>query len=191
MATTSIKPSASASAAPAAKTDAHVAFFRDAVTALRQTHTETLPSVNLTLGAIIQATEVAAQRVLDQCEALGARQRAAATALARLVPMLTDPTARAACAQVAAAGAGVDEAVVAIVSAMEFQDLTAQHLRATMDAVTALREKVGGLLLLANVDITGPAAPVKIAEQLGAPAAPAFWRQEMADTLLAEKRNRE
>jgi chemotaxis regulatin CheY-phosphate phosphatase CheZ len=188
MATTTIKPQATPATLPA-KAEILVAFYRDAVAALRQTHTETLPSVNLTLNAIIQATEVAAQRVLDNCEALAERQRAAASALASLVPLLPDARARAACAAVAQAGAGVDEAVSNLISAMEFQDLTAQHLRATIDTVTALREKVGNLLLVANVDITGPAAPVRLAKELGAPATPAFWRQEIADNLIAEKKS--
>jgi chemotaxis regulatin CheY-phosphate phosphatase CheZ len=187
---TTIKPQAPAGPAAVAKTEAIVAFQREAVAALRQTHTETLPSVNLTLNAIIQATEVAAQRVLDNCETLAERQRAAASALAALVPFLADPRARAACVAVAQAGAGVDEAVSNVISAMEFQDLTAQHLRAAIDTVTALREKVGNLLLLANVDITGPAAPIKLADQIGAPSAPAFWRQELADNLMAEKKER-
>ncbi|HEU5320504.1 MAG TPA: hypothetical protein VFX28_06865, partial [Methylomirabilota bacterium] len=72
----------------------------------------------------------------------------------------------------------------------EFQDLTAQHLRATVDAVTALRERLVRLLAMVSVKVETDGAPVKVAEKLGAPAARATWRQEMADQIVDDSRER-
>jgi chemotaxis regulatin CheY-phosphate phosphatase CheZ len=166
-------------------------FVRKAVAEVRPACSQTLPSVSLTLGGIIQATEMAAEKVLDEAEVLAAHRQRLHDALARLAPELMGAAAPVKQSLIDAARVveAMSASITSVVSAMEFQDLTAQHLRATIAAVGAMRQRLGEVLALVNINVDAEVAPVKIAEKLGAPAAVAPWRQEIADQLLEDMKD--
>ena len=174
--------------APDPELERILAFVRKAVTEVRPACSQTLPSVSLTLGGIIQATEMAAEKVLDEAEVLAAHRQRLHDALTQLAPALTGAPAGAKQALIDAARAveAMSATITSVVAAMEFQDLTAQHLRATIAAVGTMRHRLGEVLALVGINVDAEVAPVKIAEKLGAPAAVAPWRQDIADQLFED-----
>jgi chemotaxis regulatin CheY-phosphate phosphatase CheZ len=165
---------------------------RVSVSCVRPAATETLPSVETTLAALVQATETAAQKVLDETDALHATQDKLRQALGRLesVARRSGPAGHA-WHEAAEACEAVSTHVGAIVSAMEFQDLTAQHLTATIRAIQGSREQLERVLRFIGLP-TDPDAtpPVRTAAKLGAPAVLAPWRQNLADQLTRELQGR-
>lgn len=154
---------------------------------------ESLPALASTLNAMIQATEVAAQRVLDQADRLGAGRTELCAALQRLEPFVDQSTAeaRGACQALIDAVRTVSACIEPLVSSMEFQDLTAQHLRASIEAVDGLRDRLTELLGLCDAPLAAPAeAPVRVAARLGSPAATTPWRQALADELINDRPGR-
>ena len=154
---------------------------------------ETLPALASTLRSMIQASEVAAQRVLDQAERLGAGRHSLCGALERLEPFIdqSTPEARETCRVVIDAVRTVSGCIEPLVSSMEFQDLTAQHLRASIEAVEALRERLTELLGPYDTPlVSGGQAPVKIETKLGSAAASSPWRQALADELINNRAGR-
>lgn len=154
---------------------------------------ETLPALASTLTGLIQATEVAAQRVLDQADRLEAGRQSLCAALERLEPFIDQsaPAARDACQGVIDAVRVTSACVEPLVSAMEFQDLTAQHLRASIEAIDTLRTRFTELLQRWEAaPISSAQAPVKIAAGLGSPAATTPWRQAIADELINDRLGR-
>ena len=178
-------PSAPGTAADP-RPDPFQAFTRAVVNVAQPGCAETLPAVVTTLGGIIQATETAAQKVLDETDRLTRHRQALGRALATLRPMMAyaDPTMKAAWNEARQAWEALAAPVLSVVSAMEFQDLTAQHLNAAIDAVTTLREGLVRCLATVSVKAESEGAPVRLAEKLGAPATRAMWRQELADQLV-------
>jgi len=168
------------------------AFPRAMVSVAQPACAETLPAVVNTLGGIIRATETAAQRVLDETERLTRSRQQLGRALATLRPMMAyaDPAMKTAWNEARAAWEGMAAPTLNLVSAMEFQDLSAQHLNAAIDAVTTLRD--GLVRCLATISVTAEAgeAPVRLAEKLGAPATRATWRQDIADQLVQDSPRR-
>jgi chemotaxis regulatin CheY-phosphate phosphatase CheZ len=185
-ATAAPAPSASPAADP--ELERILAFVRKAVAEVRPACSQTLPSVSLTLGGIIQATEMAAEKVLDEAEVLAAHRQRLHDALTRLAPELMGASAPAKQALIDAARVVETMAatITSVVAAMEFQDLTAQHLRATIAAVGTMRQRLGEVLAFVGINVDAEVAPVKIAEKLGAPAAVAPWRQDIADQLFED-----
>jgi hypothetical protein len=152
---------------------------------------QTLSSVTLTLTAMIRATEAVAGQVLDQAEALRAAQQRIKDVLSRLSPYLSASDLGASLALVEATEAvqGLSDRIAGIVSTMEFQDVMAQHLGAAIKAIeglqAGLREILAGLKLPLD---TEPTQVARLDPRLGAPAAPAPWRQDLADQVLADLR---
>jgi chemotaxis regulatin CheY-phosphate phosphatase CheZ len=177
--------------APDPELERILAFVRKAVTEVRPACSQTLPSVSLTLGGIIQATEMAAEKVLDEAEVLAAHRQRLHDALTQLAPALMGAPAGAKQALIDAARAveAMSATITSVVAAMEFQDLTAQHLRATIAAVGTMRHRLGEVLALVGINVDAEVAPVKIAEKLGAPAAVAPWRQDIADQLFEDMKD--
>ena len=97
---------------------------------------QTLPSVSFTLTGLIHATEVAANKVLDQAEQLASDRDRLGKALARLEPYVskTDPASRRAWTDVTECSQTLATRLVGIMSAMAFQDLTTQHLAGAIKA---------------------------------------------------------
>ncbi|HEY3064477.1 MAG TPA: protein phosphatase CheZ [Methylomirabilota bacterium] len=177
--------------APDPEVERILAFVRKTVAEVRPACSQTLPSVTLTLGGIIQATEMAAEKVLDEAEVLAAHRQRLHDALTRLAPELMSAPAAAKQALIDAARVveAMSASITSVMAAMEFQDLTAQHLRATIAAVGGMRQRLGEVLALVNINVDAEVAPVKIAEKLGAPAAVAPWRQDLADRLLEDMKD--
>lgn len=158
------------------------------VSCVRPASSQTLPSVASTLSALVHATEAAAQKALDETDALHATQDKLRQALAQLesVARHSGPAERAwreagELCQAASLHVG------AIVSAMEFQDLTAQHLTATIRAVQEAREQLEFLLRFIGLpDDAEALPPLRTAAKVGAPAVLAPWRQQLADQLVRE-----
>ena len=177
--------------APDPELERILAFVRKAVAEVRPACSQTLPSVSLTLGGIIQATEMAAEKVLDEAEVLAAHRQRLHDALTQLAPALMGAPAGAKQALIDAARAveAMSATITSVVAAMEFQDLTAQHLRATIAAVGTMRHRLGEVLALVGINVDAEVAPVKIAEKLGAPAAVAPWRQDIADQLFEDMKD--
>ena len=168
--------------------DRHAELARKIAAVLAPACTETLPAVTFTITGIIQATEVAAQKVLDEVDRIVAARNDLCTALAGLDPFVSaGPEAGTACTTVIEALRTLSARIEPIVGAMEFQDLTAQHLRATIDAVQDLRAQLLEMLHGLDVEVAGQAAPGKITAKIGAPASSSPWRQALADQLLNER----
>jgi chemotaxis regulatin CheY-phosphate phosphatase CheZ len=168
--------------------DRHADVATKVAAVLTPACTETLPAVTFTITGIIQATEVAAQKVLDEVDRMVAARNDLCVALGALDPFVgVGPEAGAACATVIEALRALSARIEPIVGAMEFQDLTAQHLRATMDAVQGLRDQLLDVLHGLDVPVAGEAAPVKITAKIGAPASSSPWRQALADQLRSAR----
>jgi chemotaxis regulatin CheY-phosphate phosphatase CheZ len=178
--------------APAAapRPEPNAVFGRAMLGVTQPACTETLPAVVHTLRGIVQATETAAQKVLDETDKLTRHRQQLGVALNTLRPMMVyaDPGMRTAWNNARQAWEDMAGSALGVVSAMEFQDLTAQHLNAAIEAVTALRERLAGCLATINVQVASEAAPVRLAEKLGAPATRSVWKQELADQLLDDSR---
>jgi len=168
------------------------AVLRITVSCVRPASSQTLPSVASTLAALVQATETAAQKVLDETDALCATQEKLRRALAQLESVGHRSGAASHAWQEATESCeAVAAHVGAIVSAMEFQDLTAQHLTATIRSVEGTREQLDRLLrFIGFPGDAGAEPPVRTAAKLGAPSVLAPWRQRLADQLVRELQGR-
>jgi chemotaxis regulatin CheY-phosphate phosphatase CheZ len=164
---------------------------RATVASVRPAASHALPSVATTLTALVQATETAAQNVLDETDALHATQDKLRQALEQLEPVLdrSGPTGRA-WREAMESCKALSAHASAIVSAMEFQDLTAQHLTATVHAVQGAREQLDRLLRFIGLPPDAEAAPLRTAAKVGAPSVLAPWRQTLADRLVQERQGR-
>ena len=160
---------------------------RATVVCVRPAASHALPSVATTLTALVQATETAAQKVLDETDALHATLDTLRQALAQLDSATpgSGPAARA-WREATESCEALSAHVGAIVSAMEFQDLTAQHLTATIHAVQGAREQLERLLRFIGLPADSEAAPVRTAAKVGAPSVLAPWRQKLADRIVQE-----
>src|SRR5499426_1724527 len=180
-------PSASPSAADP-RSGQFDGFAQAIVTVAQPACAETLPAVVHTLNGIIKATEIAAQKVLDETDRLTRQREQLGRALTALRPMMeyADPTMKAAWNEARDAWDTMAGPALNVVSSMEFQDLTAQHLNAAITAVTTLREGLARCLATISVAVESEAAPVRLAEKLGAPATRGTWKQEIADQLVGD-----
>jgi chemotaxis regulatin CheY-phosphate phosphatase CheZ len=166
-------------------------FAEAALATIRPTCGTTLPSVIVTLQGIIQSTETAAQDVLDAAD----RGSAAVARLRDGVAELSSaasrevPETREAWDEVSESLEVLATAIGRIGGAMQFQDLTAQYLRATIDTIEGLQQQLSEvLIILPSGAADEPPAPSRLAAKLGAPAMVAPWRQELADLLTKERK---
>lgn len=160
------------------------------VAGLRAACADRLPAIASTLAGLITATEVVALKVLDEAEGLAAARDRLCQALLRLRPFVvqSEPGASEACEALAAAAREISARIEPIVTAMGFQDLTAQHLRAGIGAVEEVRGQLAEFLNLLNVVIAGEAGRSwHVAAKVGAPAVKSPWRQALADELINER----
>jgi chemotaxis regulatin CheY-phosphate phosphatase CheZ len=161
---------------------------RKTVAALRPACAEVLPSIALTITGIVQATEVAAQKVLDQADGLTADRDRLCEALARLRRFVVPtPEAQEACVSVVEAVHALSARIDPLIASMEFQDLSAQHLGAAIEAVQSLRERLVELLEDLGASAPRSQAPVRLAAKLGAAAGSSPWRQALADEIVNDR----
>lgn len=165
-------------------------FAGAALATIRPACGTTLPSVIVTLQGIIQSTETAAQHVLDAAD----RSSAAVARLRDGVAVLSSaasgevPETREARDDVSESLDVLATAIARIGDDMQFQDLTAQYLRAAIDTIEALQEQLSQVLMILPSGVADEqAAPGRLAAKLGSPAMVAPWRQELADHLTEER----
>lgn len=153
---------------------------------------QTLPSVSFTLTGLIHATEVAANKVLDQAEQLASDRDRLGKALARLEPYVskTDPASRRAWTDVTECSQTLATRLVGIMSAMAFQDLTTQHLAGAIKAVDETREQLTEVLVMLDlpVQVEGEMEPQRPGTSVNSSSDGS--RQALADQLWAEMRER-
>jgi chemotaxis regulatin CheY-phosphate phosphatase CheZ len=148
---------------------------------------QTLPAVAFALTGLIRSTEMAANKALDEAEALGADHDRLGKALARLESCLdrSNPASRRAWADVMESNQAVGTRVIAIMSVMAFQDLTTQQLEVAIKSVEEVRAQlvqILGLLDLPVEEDDGDAGRAIPEPQ------PVAARQALADQLWAEMR---
>jgi len=165
-------------------------FSGAALATIRPACGTTLPSVIVTLQGIIQSTETAAQHVLDAAD----RSSAAVARLRDGVTLLSSaasreiPETQEAWDDVSQSLEVLGTAIARIGDDMQFQDLTAQYLRAAIDTIEELQEQLSQvLMILPSGAADEQAAPGRLAAKLGSPAMVAPWRQELADHLTKER----
>src|SRR6267143_2406400 len=152
-------------------------FAGAALATIRPACGTTLPSVIVTLQGIIQSTETAAQHVLDAAD----RSSAAVARLRDGVAVLSSD-------DVSESLEVLATAIARIGDDMQFQDLTAQYLRAAIDTIEGLQEQLSQvLMILPSGAADEQTAPGRLAAKLGSPAMVAPWRQELADLLTKER----
>jgi chemotaxis regulatin CheY-phosphate phosphatase CheZ len=167
-------------------------LLHSAVAGLIPISKQTLPSMTFTLTGLIHATEMAANKVLDEAEGLGSDRDRLGKALARLEPYLNggDPTVRKAWGEVTECSQQIGKRVMSIMSAMAFQDLTSQHLASAIKSVEEVRERLTEVLAMLDLP-TEEQELTPGRARLGAPVPPTDGsRQALADQLWAEMRER-
>ncbi len=160
------------------------------VATIRPPSANTLPTVSATLSGIAEATESAALRVLDEAEALQDDQARLTSALERLKTKLPprDTEAAATWAEAAACSNALSARALKIMAAMEFQDLTSQHIDRTVNSIADVRERLRNVLAIFDLQVRevaaandSPIGPVR-------PFIPCASSQALADSILAEHR---
>lgn len=144
----------------------------------------TMPSVLRDLKDIVKLTEVATVRVLEEAEALLDEGHAAAAALAEAKAAAGDDAAIAEpLGRVQALAEQANGRVLAIMSALEFQDLTSQKIHRAFEVLEEVATRLGkihGLVWL------GGEAPASADESAGEDAGRAEGKsgQDLADEIL-------
>lgn len=159
------------------------------VTTIRPPSANTLPTVSATLSGIAEATEHAALKVLDEAEALQDDQARLTSALERLKAKLPqrDTDAAATWAEAAACSNALSARALKIMAAMEFQDLTSQHIDRTVSSIEDVRERLRNVLAIFDLQVH---EVVTTDSPIGAvrPFVPSPSSQALADSILAEHR---
>jgi chemotaxis regulatin CheY-phosphate phosphatase CheZ len=158
---------------------------------LRPTSEHTLPAVSSTLAAMVGATESVVHRVLDEADGLTAEHERMLAALTRLGPFVSASNldANAALLEAREASSAMTTRITAIMSAMEFQDLTEQHLNSAIKAIDGIQGRL--LEILASLKIpleTNTLPPIRLEARIGSPAGSGPWRQTVADQHFAERK---
>jgi hypothetical protein len=163
--------------------NAVLSLVQTTIANLRPTSEHTLPAVASTLTAMVGATESVVHRVLDEADGL--------TALTRLSPFVnaSNLDANAALLEAREASCAMTTRMAAITSAMEFQDLTEQHLNSAIKAIDGIQGRL--LEILASLKIpleTSTLPPIRLEARIGSPAGSGPWRQAVADQHFAERK---
>jgi chemotaxis regulatin CheY-phosphate phosphatase CheZ len=158
---------------------------------LRPTSEHTLPAVSSTLAAMVGATESVVHRVLDEADGLTTEHERMLAALTRLGPFVSASNldANAALLEAREASCAMTTRITAIMSAMEFQDLTEQHLNSAIKAIDGIQGRL--LEILASLKIpleTNTLPPIRLEARIGSPAGSGPWRQTVADQHFAERK---
>lgn len=148
-----------------------------------------MPKMTSELTDVVAATEMAAHRVLDEAERLTEEQEMIADALNRV---RAEIPAHPLLDRIDAALRSAERRVLAIMSAMEFQDLASQRIAQVVRAVGEIEERLLRLFVLFRLEETGPASPgepppaTALLESLTDRLTTSQGRQEFVDGLLAE-----
>ena len=135
--------------------------LRDITDHLRGT-SGTVPSVLDDLRDVMRMTEAASMRVLDETEALVDDSRTAARLIADVHARMSATEAAAVGIPMRELGALVERSnarAMEIMSALEFQDLTAQKVQRTFGVLEEVLVRLGKIQRLVNADADGPIPP--------------------------------
>lgn len=157
---------------------------------IQPTSVSTLPGVTETLSSVARATESAALLILHQAEAIQEDERRLAAALSLLREHL-DPADLDACslwAEAASCSTALGARALKIIGATSFQDLTAQHLDQTLQAIDDVRSRLGSAAALLELPAMGVETPGAVITGVDRPRRTSRARQALADQLLAERR---
>jgi chemotaxis regulatin CheY-phosphate phosphatase CheZ len=144
---------------------------------------DTMPGVFRELHEIVAMTEAATVRVLEETEALVDEGQQVATLIAQAAREVPAPSA----ALVEADGlvARANDRAMAIMQALEFQDLTAQKIQRAFTVLEEVAVRLGKIQIL--VDLGQALGPAEAPRRPPAAAAPAGKSgQDLADALLLE-----
>jgi len=171
--------------------NAVLSLVQTTIANLRPASEHTLPAVTSTLAAMVGATESVVNRVLDEADGLTAEHQRLLAALTRLGPFVnaSNLDANAALLEAREASCAMTTRMTAITSAMEFQDLTAQHLSSAIKAIDGIQGRL--LEILASLKIpleTNTLPPIRLEARIGSPAGSGPWRQTVADQHFAERK---
>jgi chemotaxis regulatin CheY-phosphate phosphatase CheZ len=147
------------------------------------------PALTASLAGVVQATENAALRVLDEAEALQDDQRKLSDRLERLRVHLPagDPEALDTWQDAIACSSALRARAMKLIAAMEFQDLASHHIAHSVRAIHDVRERLAQVLAVFDIapDETVNEAFDDLA-LLGAADQAHGSRQAVADQLFAE-----
>ncbi len=171
--------------------NAVLSLVQTTIAKIRPTSEHTLPAVTSTLAAMVGATESVVNRVLDEADGLTAEHQRLSAALTRLGPFLnaSNLDANAAFLEAREASYAMTTRITAIMSAMEFQDITEQHLSSAIKAIDGIQGRL--LEILASLKIpleTHALPPIRLEARIGSPAGSGPWRQTVADQHFAERK---
>ena len=168
-------------------------LIRAAISGLVPVSNRTLPAVAFTLGGLIHATEMAANKVLDHAEGLASERERLGKALARVEPLLdtSNPTAKRAWLDVMECNQALTGRVMSIMSGMAFQDLTTQQLTSAIKSVDETRHQLSQILVLLDLPVEMEEPDGEGADRCGPrPSFQVESRQGLADRLWAEMKQR-
>lgn len=146
----------------------------------------TMPSVLDDLKAVVEMTEAATVRVLEETEALVDEARAATKLLADVhrkakaagIEILEEPMH-----EIETLVDRSHQRAMAIMSALEFQDLTTQKVQHTFGVLEEVLVRLGKIRRLVDPN-DAPPAPAKAGGASAAPVANGASPQSLADELL-------
>lgn len=158
-----------------------------------------LPKMIGHLSEVVQETEQASLRVLDEIDRIAEEQAAMGRDLQQLAVLLNEEWGKAdrqnaalqTVARLREIHGRVQGRALEIMGAMEFQDITAQRIRKSMALITEIHDRLLRLLVLFNippdekdgVDVDGK---WKAINEFATASASNAMNQEMADRVLAE-----
>lgn len=172
--------------------NAMMGMLEETLSIIRPPSTQTLPTVTATLSGVVQAAETAALAVLDEAEALQGDQQDLDRAIVKLRGHLPAENAEAVAVldEVAGCSKALADRAMKFMAAMEFQDLTSQHIGRVTKAIEDVRERLARALSLFDLhdpDTAAAVAPGDALEGIGDPTRSHGAGQALADQLIAER----
>lgn len=158
-----------------------------------------IPKASSQLSDVVRTTEAATLKVLDETEKIMEEQERATRELERVKVWLVAehgdlPGLDPAIASLDTVGTlhrtALDRAM-AIIAAMEFQDLTTQKIEKTLALMSEVTRRLVGLLFLFRLQDSSPSDPaisreLEIIDRLNEPVGCPSSKQSLVDQLLAE-----
>lgn len=164
-----------------------------------ETSSQELPQMMGHLSEVVQTTEQASLRVLDEIERIAAEQAAIGQDLQQLAALVEKEWGRddrrdaalRTLARLLAAHGRIQGRALEIMGAMEFQDITAQQIQKSIAVITEIHDRLLRLLVLFNIppddkDGANVDGKWKTIHEFATASASHEMSQEMVDRLLAE-----
>jgi len=169
--------------------DAVLNLIRTTIANIRPTSEHTLPAVASTLTSMIHASETVAHRVLDEADGLTSDHQRLLEALARVGHFVSasDLSGSVALVEAREASNAIPVRITAITSAMEFQDIMAQHLTSATKAIEGIQLRLAEILTVLKLPLeTVTLPPIRLETRIVGPTGSGPWRQVLTDQHFAE-----